>query len=80
MDVKSLPPFLYIVYNIFVVHSVMSLFHCHCICFHLNVYPTGPLLHENLDVQYIPHRQIRDLSMNLCGKDVSCITDNGNIE
>ena len=80
MDVKSLPPFLYIVYNIFVIHSVMSLFHCHCICFHLNVYPTGPLLHENLDVQYIPPSQIRDLSMNLCGKDVSCITDNGNIE
>ena len=54
----------------------MSLFH---ICFHLNVYPTGPLLHENLDVQDIPIRQIRDLSVNLCGKDVSCVTDNGNI-
>ena len=47
--------------------------------FHLNVYPTGPLLHENLDVQDIPIRQITDLSVNLSGKDVSCVTDNGNI-
>ena len=69
---KSLPPFLYIVNNIFPIHSVMSLFH-------LNVYPTGPLLRENLDVQDIPIRQITDLSVNLSGKDVSCVTDNGNI-
>ena len=47
--------------------------------FHLNVYPTGPLLRENLDVQDIPIRQITDLSVNLSGKDVSCVTDNGNI-
>ena len=56
----------------------MSLFHIHYICFHLNVYPTGPLLHENLDVQDIPLRQIRDLSVNSSGKDVSCVSENGN--
>ena len=50
----------------------MSLFNCHYICFHLNVYPTGPLLHENLDVKDLPLTQIRDLSVHLCGKDVSC--------
>ena len=43
------------------------------------MYPTGPLLHENLDVQDIPVWQIRDLSVNLSGKDVSYVTDNGNI-
>lgn len=43
------------------------------------MYPTGPLLRENLDVQDIPVRQIRDLSVNLSGKDVSYVTDNGNI-
>ncbi|XP_078376831.1 uncharacterized protein LOC144660144 isoform X2 [Oculina patagonica] len=30
---------------------------------------TGPLLHEDLDVQYIPLQQSRDLSVHLCGGD-----------
>ena len=60
-------------------HIPYTLIHCHYICFHLNVYPTGPLLHENLDVRDIPFRQIRDLSVNLCGKDVSSVTDNRSI-
>jgi len=35
--------------------------------------PTGPLLPENLDVALIPLEQIRDLSEDLCGKDVVCL-------
>lgn len=78
---KVLFPFLFIVYNIFLTHSAMSLFHCHYIYifFHLNVFPTGPLLHENLDVKDIPLGQIRDLSVQLCGKNVSCVSNIGNI-
>lgn len=49
------------------------------VCYHLNVFPTGPLLHETLDVEDIPLWQIRDLSVYLCGKDVSFVSDNGNV-
>ncbi len=40
---------------------------------------TGPLLRETLDVQNIPLRQSRDLSVNLCGKDMPCVSYNGGI-
>ena len=59
-------------------YIIEYIFHIH-VCFHLNVFPTGPLLHETLDVQDIPLCQIIDLSVNLCGKDVSRVSDNGNV-
>ena len=39
--------------------------------------PTGPLLPEDLDVQFIPFEQGKKLSVNLCGKDMPFVSDNG---
>ena len=38
---------------------------------------TGPLLPEDLDVEVIPFEQGRKLSVNLCGKDMSFVSDIG---
>ncbi len=49
-------------------------------CSHLSLFLTGPLLHENLDVQNIPLQHSRDLSVHLCGKDIRCVSSyNGDI-
>lgn len=80
LDVNFLFPYSLIAYNIFLPLSVMYLFHFYCICSpHLNVFPTGPLLHENLAVQKIPFPQHRELSVQLSGKDMSYVSDNRNI-
>lgn len=48
--------------------------------FTLHLFPAkGPLLPENLDVLDILHEQLRELSVNLCGKDMPFFSENGNI-